>query len=286
MKKLLTALALLAFMSDTAFAQNETKPDTLYVPAKADTTRIMFGGTQVILVSTDEDASMSIGGDDDDDELSPRELSQELSFWGGIDLGVNTLFNASGSNSLPDDASWLDTEEIRSLSWSFNFYEEKIRLYKNHIGILTGAGLTYNSYGIKSNVRIQHNADSTFATDVPDSLFRFSKNKLRATYLRVPLMLEFNTSEDPERTFHIAIGAIGGLRIGSITKQHYEVDGQEFRDRVKSDFNLNSFMLDASVRIGYRSFTLWANYGLTPLFEDGKGPEVYPVSVGLSLNMF
>ena len=285
MKKLLTALALAALTGNLAYAQNEARPDTVYLPSQADTTRIMLGGKQVILIDMNE--NVTINADDDDEEpKTPRELSQELTFWGGIDLGVNTLFNANGVNAAPDDAAWLDTEEIRSLSWSFNFYEEKIRLIKNHVGILTGAALTYNSYGIKTNARIQHNADSTFATQIPDSVYRFSKNKLRATYLRVPLMLEFNTSEDPERTFHLAVGAIGGLRIGSITKQFYEIDGQEYRDRVKSDFNLNSFTLDAAVRVGYRNFTLWANYGLTPLFEDGKGPEVYPLSVGLSLAMF
>ncbi|MGF1564801.1 MAG: outer membrane beta-barrel protein [Flavobacteriales bacterium] len=285
MKKLLTAIALAALTGNLAFAQNEASPDTVYLPSQADTTRIMLGGTQVILINSN-DKSTTVDLDDDDEAMTPRELSQELTFWAGIDLGVNTLFNANGVNAAPDDAPWLDTEEIRSLSWSFNFYEEKIRLVKNYVGILTGAALTYNSYGIKSNSRIQHNADSTFASEVPDSLYRFSKNKLRATYLRVPLMLEFNTSEDPDRTFHIAVGAIGGLRIGSITKQFYEIDGQEYRDRVKSDFNLSSFTLDAAVRVGYRNFTLWANYGLTPLFEDGKGPEVYPLSVGLSLAMF
>jgi hypothetical protein len=285
MKKLLTAIALAALTGNLAFAQNEARPDTVYLPSQADTTRIMLGGTQVILINSN-DKSTTVDLDDDDEAMTPRELSQELTFWAGIDLGVNTLFNANGVNAAPDDAPWLDTEEIRSLSWSFNFYEEKIRLVKNYVGILTGAALTYNSYGIKSNSRIQHNADSTFASEVPDSLYRFSKNKLRATYLRVPLMLEFNTSEDPDRTFHIAVGAIGGLRIGSITKQFYEIDGQEYRDRVKSDFNLSSFTLDAAVRVGYRNFTLWANYGLTPLFEDGKGPEVYPLSVGLSLAMF
>lgn len=280
MKKLLTALALAALTSNVTFAQNEARPDTVYLPAKADTTRIMLGGTQLILINTN-DKTTTVNPDNDDEPLTARELSQELTFWAGIDLGVNTLVNAA-----PDDAAWLDTEEIRSLSWSFNFYEEKIRLVKNYVGILTGAALTYNSYGIKTNSRIQHTPDSTFATEVPDSLYRFSKNKLRATYLRVPLMLEFNTSEDPDRTFHIAVGAIGGLRIGSITKQIYEIDGQEYRDRVKSDFNLSPFTLDAAVRVGYRSFTLWANYGLTPLFENGKGPEVYPLSVGLSLAMF
>jgi hypothetical protein len=276
MKKLLCLLVVFSCLCDT-YAQDAGKS------AAADTTKIIIGNTKILVVEQPNQREVK---SDSVKVKSDRDLKNELTFWSGIDLGVNTLFNADGRNVPPAGAEWLDLEEIRSLSWSINFYQEKIRIYKNYVGVLTGAGLTYNSYGIKTNARIVSNNDSTTAAVVPDSLFRFSKNKLRATYLRIPLMLEFNTSNDPDRTVHLAVGAIGGLRIGSITKQHYEIDGQNFRDRVKSDFNLNTFTLDAAVRVGYRNFTLWANYGLTPLFESGKGPEVYPLSVGLTLVPF
>lgn len=271
MKKLLTALFIVGTIAGASAQETKT-----------DTTKIIVGKTKILVVELQEvdKDSTTIR------EKSPRERSNELTFWSGLDLGVNTLFNASGRNTPPADAAWLDLEEIRSLSWNINFYQEKIKIVGDYVGILTGMGLTYNSYGIKTNARIQSNSDSTFASTVPDSLFTFNRNKLRATYLRVPLMLEFNTSTDPDRTVHLAVGAIGGLRIGSITRQIYEVDGQKFNDRVRSDFNLRTFTLDAAVRVGYRNFTLWANYGLTSLFEEGKGPEVYPLSVGLTLIPF
>jgi hypothetical protein len=116
-----------------------------------------------------------------------------------------------------------------------------------------------------------------------DSLNTFDKNKLRTTYIKVPVMLEFNTSEDPKRSFHIAAGVIGGVRIGSITKQEYKVDDAKHKNRVKDDFNFSPITLDAAFRIGYGNLTLFANYGLTPLFEKDKGPEVYPVTVGLAI---
>lgn len=271
MKKLLTAL-LIAGTIAGASAQ-ETKTDT---------TKIIVGKTKILIVELREVEKDSVNTR----EKTSREKSKELTFWSGLDLGVNTLFNANGRNAAPADAPWLAVEEIRSLSWNINFYQEKIKIVGDYVGLLTGLGLTYNSYGIKTNSRIRSNSDSTFATTEPDSLFTFNRNKLRATYLRVPVMLEFNTSTDPDRTVHLAVGAIGGLRIGSITRQIYEVEGQKFNDRVRSDFNLRTFTLDAAVRVGYRNFTLWANYGLTPLFEEGKGPEVYPLSVGLTLIPF
>lgn len=272
MKKLLTTLLIAGICAGGAAQETKT-----------DTTKIVMGKTKILIVETLDDTKPEKV---EEKELTPRQRSKQLTFWSGLDVGVNTLFNADGRNAAPANAPWLDLEEIRSLSWNINFYQEKIRIIGDYVGVLTGMGLTYNSYGIKTNARIAHNNDSTFASTVPDSLFTFSRNKLRATYLRVPLMLEFNTSTDPDRTFHLAVGAIGGLRIGSMTRQIYEVDGQRHNDRLRSDFNLRTFTLDAALRIGYRNFTLWANYGLTPLFDDGKGPEVYPLSVGLSVIPF
>ncbi|MBL7943602.1 MAG: outer membrane beta-barrel protein, partial [Flavobacteriales bacterium] len=104
--------------------------------------------------------------------------------------------------------------------------------------------------------------------------------------INVPVMLEFNTSEEPEKSFHFAAGVTGGWRMGAITKQKFENDDEEIRLRRKSDFNMSDWTLDASVRVGYSDITVWANYGLTPLFQKDKGPEVYPLSVGIQFLPF
>ena len=275
MKYAITLLTL--FFGLTLWAQEDAPSDT----TKTETT-VKFGDIDVIVKKDGDKTEVDFEEEEDDGEPD----KEELTWWGGIDLGVNTLVTSSGSTSLPDDAQWLDTEPIRSMSWNINLFESKIRLVKDHVGILTGLGLTYNSYGLKNNIAVMSNSDSTFAVTVPDSLYTLDKNKLRATYVRVPLMLEFNTSLDPDRSLHLAAGVIGGVRIGSITKQEFQIDDQKHKNRVKDDFNISPFTLDASVRVGYSNFTIFANYGLTPLFESGKGPEVYPVTVGISLVPF
>lgn len=276
MKKLMILSVCLALSLGT-FAQEEVEPVEPKFP-KSDTTRVKLGDLNVTIV---EDKANTEGDGEDDDSYSDSDLKKELTHWGGIDVGVNMLLNSNNETTLPDGANWLDIDEARSLSWSFNLYEQKIRLVKDHIGIITGVGLTYNSYGLKNNVSVFSNSDSTFA--MTDSLNTFDKNKLRTTYIKVPVMLEFNTSEDPKRSFHIAAGVIGGVRIGSITKQEYKVDDAKHKNRVKDDFNFSPITLDAAFRIGYGNLTLFANYGLTPLFEKDKGPEVYPVTVGLAI---
>jgi hypothetical protein len=96
-------------------------------------------------------------------------------------------------------------------------------------------------------------------------------------------MLEFNTSEDPERSFHIAAGVVGNWNFSNVYKRKYEDAGESHKDRTKGDYHVRDLSADAVVRVGYGDFTLFAQYGLQNLFEDNKGPEVVPVTLGLAL---
>lgn len=278
MKYAITLFAAL-FLAFGLIAQEDTT-------SPSDTTKVKFGDVDVMVINKDKGDEAETNDEEVEDDGDSEPDKSELTFWSGIDLGVNTLLTSSGSSSLPEEYKWMESDQARSLSWNINIVEQKIRIVKDYVGITTGLGLTYNSYGLKNNVSVQSNSDSTWAVTVPDSLWSFDKNKLRATYVKIPLMLEFNTSLDPDRTFHVAAGVIGGVRIGSITKQEYKVDDQKHKNRVKDDFNVNPFTADATVRVGYRNFTLWANYGLMPLFEENKGPELYNFTVGLSVIPF
>ncbi len=253
-------------------------------PEKPDTTDMKFGDTRIIMIdeSPDDDTTDVAWEDDEKDEDYDK---LELTHWGGVDLGVNILLNKDGGTAMDSANSWLELDYSRSLSWRINLFEEKIRLYKDYVGIIVGAGLTYNSYGLKNNVNIQ-TVDSSRTYAMTDTIRDFSKNKLRASYIHVPLMLEINTSDDNERAFHIAAGVIGGWKMGSIVKQKWEDGDDKNQYRRKADYNLNPFTLDATARIGYKNFTVFATYGLTPLFKKDKGPEVYPVTVGLQIVPF
>jgi hypothetical protein len=253
----------------------------IFAQEPSDTTKFKIGDTKVILIDENQKDSTDVEWSEDDDNECGKA---ELTYWDGIDFGMNILLNKDGKTTFEGDNEWLQLDYARSFTWRFNIIEAKVRLADDYVGIATGLGFTYNSYGLKNNVTVVNVDDSTFA--VPDTLINFSKNKLRASYLNVPLMLEFNTSKDCDKNFHVALGVIGGLRMGSIAKQKYEANDNDVRSRVKNDFNMTNFTMDATVRVGYRNLTLFATYGLTPLFEDKKGPEAYNVSVGVALVPF
>ncbi len=101
----------------------------------------------------------------------------------------------------------------------------------------------------------------------------------------MPLLLEFQIPTNGHRPFYISAGGIGGYRIGSYTKVKYnDSDGPE-KEKKNSDFNLNNLRYGVMFRMGYKAINLYGTYYFSTLFEDGKGPELYPISVGISFNI-
>lgn len=254
---------------------------------KSDTTEISLGDLKV-MVYEDEDP---------DEDSCKTDKSNSIFVTGGrFDVGMNVLFDANGSTDMTGENQWLDLEPARSLSWSYYPFDARLNIVKEYVQLGFGAGIQWNNYGLANNVQVSSRlpvyTDTTLTTidsytdttfGVISDEFDFSKNRLRTTYLKVPLVLEFNTNQKDSRSFHVEAGVIGGWRVGASLKQKYTDEGVNHKNKIKDDFNFSDFTLDATVRIGYGDFTVFAQYGLTPLFADGRGPEVYPVTVGVSV---
>jgi len=257
-----------------------------------DSTKIKIGDKTIIIVEPGGDTSVtkdmefedyidsvvSDGMDADDIECEDKG-DKEIAHWGGFEMGVSGLLNADGGLELNN--SLYDLDYSKSLVFNLNLFETKAEFFGGYAGLITGLGFNWNNYAFKGNTQLSANNDSTWASSFEGPTF--SKNKLRAVYIKVPLLLEFNTSLIESKTFHVAAGLEGGFRIRSKTKQQYEFEGEEYKINTLGHYNLNPWKLSAVGRIGYKKFTLFANYGLTSLFEDGKGPEMYPFEVGITV---
>ena len=91
----------------------------------------------------------------------------------------------------------------------------------------------------------------------------------------------FNHSR--KHNFHIAVGVVGSWYFETMYKQKYKREGETVKDRSSGDYQLLPYRAAATVRIGYGGLNLFAEYALTPLFKDGKGPELTPFNVGLTI---
>lgn len=105
--------------------------------------------------------------------------------------------------------------------------------------------------------------------------------------VNVPLMLELQTRSHSEFSkFHLAAGVNLGVRLSSHTKQVYKLDGKKDKVKTHEDFYINPFRYDLQARMGWGKINFFASYSLNSLFRDGKGPEVYPFSIGLRILNF
>jgi hypothetical protein len=267
MKTIYTTIALL--LMGTVHAQ------------EPDTTRIMVGGKEVIIISP---GAVEVNIEDGDTlDASPDEEEQRdiEAHWAGLEFGPTMLLNEAMKSSFPNDPQW-DNDPGKSFSWNLNLLEHKFPIYRNHIGITTGLGINWTRVDLKQYV-LNSNADSLWAT--VDTVSNFDKNKLRAIYLTAPLMVEFCTNGDGDDDgFYLAAGVIGGVRIGSSVKTKIETENRDVKDKTRGTYALNAFRLDAAVKLGYDDWGVFANYNVLPLFDTDKTAAVYPLTFGLTYN--
>ena len=127
--------------------------------------------------------------------------------------------------------------------------------------------------------------DNLLLTNEPEINYR--KSKYTVAYLNAPLYLTFasNPIRKNKRLF-LATGVTGGWRFASYNKRKIEVDGDQSKSRLHDDFNTQPFRVNASVRLGYGNFLVFANYSLNEFFRKNMGPSLTPFSVGCRITGF
>ncbi|MFT5821590.1 MAG: hypothetical protein ACI8ZM_002843 [Crocinitomix sp.] len=243
-----------------------------------DTTRFRIGTKEIIIIGGD--TTMVDAEKPDHDGHSGGDLT----YWSGFEVGINLPVTGDFGTSF--DSDHLQIDPAQSFVYSLNLFEKRIKIISDYFGIVTGLGFTNSRYGFKNNnMRLAANADSTFGV-VDTTLFNgFSKNQLRVNTLNVPLLFQINTSKNEDKNFHLAFGAIGGVRIGSNVKYKYDLaGGGDTKNKEKGRYNLNAFQVLGTVRMGYNDFGLFANYDILSLYETEKSELAYPLTFGLSLH--
>lgn len=255
--------------------ENENGPDT---------TRMNIGKTEFIIINHENDIEdQKEPTDTIDASPSKEEQEENEAHWAGMDLGFNMLLNAQNTTNFGTHDYWQN-DPAKSINFNLNLMEHKFSIYKNYIGITTGLGFSFTQVGFKNNYILQSTKDSLFA--LPDTLVNYSKNKLRAAYFQVPLLLEICSSSDEDKNFYLAAGVVGGVRMTSRIKQiGKEISsGKEFEQIKKGTYALNPFKLDATARMGYNDWGVFASYSLLPVFDTKMTDEIHPFVFGLTYN--
>jgi hypothetical protein len=279
----------------------EMEVDTIIEDVWDDTSRIKIGDI-VTVEDTDDETVIRIGkkavkileqGDntevrifEDEFEESDDPAERRKSFdghLGGIEIGYNNFTSGKWlSNETPVEG-WLDLNTAKSTSFNIIFPPVSLG-FTRHFGLVTALGVNFNNYRFDGNNSIVVNGEGIVTPSYPADPIRFDKSKLATVYGILPVMLEVQIPVSYSSTINLGAGVTGAVKLGSHTKVVYHDDGKQ-KDKNRDDFNLNLLRYGVTARAGYEMVQVYGTCWLSPMFEKGRGPELYPFEIGLALTI-
>lgn len=297
--KTMKKLAVILFsiiLSTGLYSQADTttvnigKTEIVKVIEGNDTVIINIGNKGLKIVDSEDGTSVDFITLDDFDEYEGKNKKSRRSFnghWKGLEIGMNNYLTSNYSLTLPVEAQFMELNTGKSWCVNLNMLQYDIGFGTDKVGLVTGLGLEFNNYRFDGdNSIIKDPVTRKIVSLEYDAATYIEKSKLSTSYLTVPLLLEFQIPVSGYKRIHISGGVIGGLKIGSHTKVLYKEDGSKQKDKISDDFNLSPLRYGLTARIGYRALKIFVIYNITPMFETGQGPVLYPVSIGFILADF
>lgn len=200
--------------------------------------------------------------------------------WAGIDFGVAMLVEPGFYINFPEHP-FLQNDPARSWTFNFNVFEHHFKIAKHIFGFTTGLGFNVSNYGFRNNNVLNFGKDTI--TAMIDTTHNYSTNKLTVGYFQIPLLFEFNTNKDVKKNVYFSMGVIAGVRIGSAIKRKAHENNERYVYRQSGTYFLNPFKVDATLRMGYRHWGIFASYNLIPLFDKTATGQANALSFGLSV---
>lgn len=275
MKRMLTLLAGIG-MACTAMAQT----DSTQQQPKSDTIRI---GKMIIVRSGGGSAK-----EDNERERTrvyrrkykPSNLSTN---WLIFDLGFanfNDQTNYSSAEAQAfapgSDEDWFKLKAVKSSNVNIWFFMQRLNLIKHVVNLKYGLGIDMNNYRFKEPVKFLTEPRTNV---IMDNSTDYSKNKLVAEYVTVPMLLEFNFTPKREKGFGIGFGASAGYLYASRQKTITDADGKR---KKRDEFDLRPWKLQYLVELGLGPVKLYGSYASQSIFE--RGLDLTPYSVGIRIS--
>jgi hypothetical protein len=160
----------------------------------------------------------------------------------------------------------------------------------NESVIYLAGGVGIGMHNLYSNSYIEDiKADSISFIRIEDNI-AYKKSKISLAYIDVPLEFRIKT----KKHFRIALGFKFGFLVNAHAKykgNRFEVagdgsastDGTTVKEKQKDIKQVESFRYGPTFRIGYKWINLTAYYQISKVFKVDRGPQIYPISIGLAV---
>lgn len=289
--KRLTLLLATAFICLTVSAQDEagkTKQDTIPKQGK-DTIRV--GGMIIVKEGQQNGKDKVVKVGPDKSKKKPKNITTN---WGILDLGLSNyddrtnyantgsyLVNRPGYPALDEHDFKLRTE--KSINVNIWFFIQKLNLVKHYVNLKYGLGLELNNYRYKSAISYKEGGLVPYTVNTQTNapfIFRdsisFTKNKLAADYLTVPLMLNFASNPySSKRGVSLSVGVSVGYLYSQRNKQKSEERGKWIN---KGEYDLEKFKFSYIAELGLGPVRLYGSFSPHSMYE--RSMDIRPYTVG------
>ncbi len=279
MKKAIMIM-LLGACYQAGFAQQDTtKPQT----RESDTIRV---GT-IIIIKKGGDQYESHKEKSGEYKPKPYKKSNISTNWLIVDLGYSafddqTNYSSSEAqaflqnpNGRPLNSGDFSIKGFRISNFNLWFFMQRMNVYKHVVNLKYGLGIETNNYYYKTPISYVDGANPYVIRDNVN----FSKNKLAADYITVPLMVNINPMPKTRQGLQISFGVSAGALYNSRQKQESSERGKQ---KNKTNFNLEPWKIAYVAELGLGPVKLYGSYAATPLHKYGV--EQYPYTAGIRLS--
>jgi len=233
-------------------------------------TVVVTVGKRGLYVSEDLNGDVSV--------WTSKHKKKEKNFYShlsGFGLGVNVYLNKDGAMKLPDQYKDMDLNVSKSINVVLNLFDVSQPLISNKLAITAGVGTEWHNYRFSEDITLEKK-DGVLSTKILTG--NVVKTKLTDWWLNVPVALELNGGK--YNSFYASFGAVGSLLLNSHTK-YVTSDGGKQKHKNWNAFYLNPFRVSLMAKVGYGNFGVYATYSLVQMFQEDKGPELYPFAAGV-----
>lgn len=288
MKKLSLLLAMAVFCLSVSAQDEPTKSN--------DKDTIRVGGMIIVKKGKgNKGAELTIRSGKGRDEVKRKKSNISTNWW-IVDLGFanyndQTNYANAGSylvnrpGSLPLDKNNFKLKTNKSVNVNIWLFMQKVNLVKHHVNLKYGLGIELNNYRYKSGNSLSYKEGglvpytANTQTNAP-FIFRdsisFSKNKLAADYVTVPVMLNFRSHPfGYKKGLNLSLGVSTGYLYSQRNKQRSNERGKL---KNKGDYDLEKFKFSYVAELGVGPIMLYGSY--SPKSMYGRGLDVRPFNVG------
>lgn len=199
-------------------------------------------------------------------------------------LGETTIRRVSVGAEIYQDfwMNWPKGMDVRAINQGGGgFIMYNVPFGSSPISFSIGAGLGFHN--LYSDCTIENiKADTIKFIRINDTI-DYNRSKLGLTYLDFPLELRLVTKDK----FRVSVGVKLGYLLDAKTKYKGEnIAGDRITIKTRQVDNVDKFRFGPTIRFGYDWFQIMGYFSVTQIFEKGYGPELYPISVGITFMPF